>query len=136
MKRSVLAVILGIILSFAVFFSIFLIDLKLKLSPFADFAMGRFKFVDVFDIMEKSHDVWFFAYLPLTSIIIGIIVSFIAKIRRWLCSVLAMLPIFSFFYIGDVQISDPMLIFKSTFSVITCLGLAGLIGVVIQRIKT
>ena len=72
---------------------------------------------------DKQYELW-------------LVVSFLAKTRLWLCSALAMLPIVVFFYIEGVATSYPLFILKSTYSAISCLAFAGLIGVFIQRIKT
>ena len=136
MKRSALAVSIGIVFSFVVFVSLFIVDLKMQLSPAGKFAIGRFKPENTFSIMEEALDVFLFVFFPLTAILVGVIVSFVAKTRLWLCSALAMLPIVVFFYIEGVATSYPLFILKSTYSAISCLAFAGLIGVFIQRIKT
>jgi hypothetical protein len=133
MKRSIFSIIIGVVLSPLVFVVLFIVDMTLQLTPASKVPRGEIKPENAMVLFEQFFDILLFVYIPVTTLFVGIIVSLIAKARRWLCSGLAVLPFVICLYIEMITKSPMLLIIKSTYLAFSYLVMAGLIGVIIQR---
>jgi len=133
MKRNIVATLVGVVLSPVFWVVFFMIDMKLRLTPFGIFALAN-SAEKMDSLSEPALAVISFVYFPLTAFVVGIVVSLIAKTHRWLYPSLAMLPIV-LFYITVLSPDRSLLsILKDFYLALSYLVLAGLTGFVFQRV--
>lgn len=138
MNRNVVAVITGAVLGPIFLTLLYALDVQIRMTPAAGMAQpGPWEiFASWMTVLSMAQ----FTYFPFSAIVVGLVVSFIAKTGRWLCCVIAMLPITLPLCLAQVPtFMDPTQFSSFPFSpakyvvALVYLAIAGLIGFLFQR---
>jgi len=91
--RNIIAIILGLIVSFILFSLVSILIMKLNIEPYYGFSKGNFVKNELGTIQNKVIFLNYFLIFPFVSLITCCIVTFIAKNREYIVGLCSIIPV-------------------------------------------